>query len=53
MLVFPTITAPAARSRRTIAASRVAGAPPLSTIEPAVVVSPATSNRSLIEIGMP
>ena len=49
MLVLATITAPPARSRRTIAASASAGAASsASTLEPARVGSPATSNRSLM-----
>ena len=49
MLVLATITAPAARSRRTIAASAAAGAASSARIfEPARVGSPATSNKSLM-----
>ena len=53
MLVRPTITAPAARSRRTTGLSSRAGGASASTREPARVTWPASSNRSLIEIGMP
>src|SRR6266851_2477161 len=53
MLVLPTMTAPAWRSRATIGASRGAGGASRSAVDPAVVASPATSKRSLIEIGMP
>ena len=53
MLVRPIGMNPAARSRATDGASRAAGAASRNTTEPAVVTSPATSNRSLIETGMP
>src|SRR6266853_547527 len=52
MLVRPTMTAPAWRSRATISASCSAGCASLSALEPACVISPATSNRSLIDSGM-
>jgi hypothetical protein len=49
MLVLATITAPAARRRRTAGASALAtNFSSASTREPARVASPATSNRSLI-----
>ena len=49
MLVLATITAPAARRRRTTGASAVAGLPSSARMrEPARVTSPATSNRSLM-----
>jgi hypothetical protein len=49
MLVLATITAPAARSRRTTGASAAAGfASSARILEPARVGSPATSNRSLM-----
>src|SRR6266571_2693680 len=51
MLLRPTTTAPAARSRVTAAASAVAGAASRRIVDPAVVTSPAISNRSLIETG--
>jgi hypothetical protein len=53
MLVRPIGTNPAARSRAIAVASRVAGGACRNATEPAVVTSPATSNRSLIEIGIP
>ena len=53
MLVRPTSTAPAARSRATTGASRAAGGRSSSAFEPASVTSPATSNRSLIDTGSP
>src|SRR6266702_1431448 len=53
MLLRPTTTAPAARSRVTAAASAVAGAASRRIVDPAVVTSPAISNRSLIETGSP
>ncbi len=53
MLVRPIGMKPAARSRATLGASCAAGAASRSTVEPAVVTSPAISNRSLIETGMP
>jgi hypothetical protein len=53
MLVRPTITAPAAFKRCTATASAVADGWPCNATEPACVVSPATSNRSLTEIGRP
>ena len=48
MLVLATITAPAARSRRTTGASALAGGASAKMREPARVGSPATSNRSLM-----
>src|SRR5712691_11367285 len=53
MLLRPMTTAPAARSRATAAASAVAGAASRRIFDPAVVTSPAISNRSLIETGSP
>ena len=53
MLVLPTITAPAARSRATTGASCKAGCASSSAREPDSVVSPATSHRFLIDTGMP
>ncbi len=53
MLVLATITAPPARSRCTTAASAVAGGALASTLEPARVGSPATSNKSLTETMLP
>src|SRR5262249_58075712 len=53
MLVGRIGTKPATRSRATAVASRAAGGAWRSAIEPAVVTSPATSNRSLIETGIP
>jgi hypothetical protein len=53
MLVLATITAPAARSRRTAGASAVAGGASASTFDPARVGSPATSNRSLMVMMAP
>jgi hypothetical protein len=44
---------PAARKRATAGASFLAGLASFSTMEPAVVTSPAMSNRSLTETGMP
>jgi hypothetical protein len=50
MLVLATITAPPARKACTTGASRAAGLPSCaSTLEPARVTSPATSNKSLID----
>ena len=53
MLVRPIGISPAAFRRATAVASRTAGGAPRSATDPAVVVSPAMSNRSLIETGMP
>src|ERR1051325_10599409 len=53
MLVLPTITAPAARSRATTGASALAGGASSSALEPASVVSPATLHKFLIDTGMP
>ena len=53
MLVRPIGMKPAARSRATLGASCVAGGASRKTTEPAVVTSPAMSNRSLIDTGMP
>jgi hypothetical protein len=53
ILVRPIGTKPAAFRRPTAMASRVAGAASRKAIEPAAVTSPAMSNRSLIETGMP
>src|SRR5262245_20851542 len=53
MLVRPIGMKPAARRRATDGASRTAGCASLSAREPAMVTSPARSNRSLIETGMP
>src|SRR5439155_899568 len=53
MLSAPTSTAPAARSRATAAASRVAGGWPALIFEPARVASPATSKRFLAANGTP
>jgi hypothetical protein len=53
MLVRPTITAPAAFSRDTTVASTSALDRIRRTFEPASVASPATSNASFIEIGIP
>ena len=53
MLLRPIGMKPAARSRATLGASRAAGAASRNTVEPAVVMSPAMSNRSLIDTGMP
>ena len=53
MLVRPTISAPAAFSRATATASRAAGGSVPRMIEPAVVVTPASSNRSLMLTGSP
>ena len=47
------ITAPAFLKRWTTVESRVAAGVPTSTFEPPSVTTPASSNRSLIEIGMP
>src|SRR5262249_17665619 len=52
-LVRPMMTVPAFFNRSTTLESRVAGGVPTSTFEPPSVVTPASSNRSLIEIGMP
>jgi len=52
MLVRPIRTKPARRRRSTAGASAGAGAGS-RTLEPARVTCPCTSNRSLIEIGMP
>src|SRR6478672_4357720 len=52
-LVRPMMTAPAFFNRSTTLESRVAGGVPTSTFDPPSVVTPASSNRSLIEIGMP
>ena len=51
MLVRPMSAAPAARKRATAGASRVALGASASTMEPAAVGWPATSNRSLTETG--
>jgi hypothetical protein len=53
MLVRPAIKPPAARSLATAGQSWAAGAAPCSTTEPAKVGSPATSNKSLTEMGKP
>src|SRR2546425_1189311 len=53
MLSAPTSTAPAARSRATAAASRVAGGWSALIFDPARVASPATSNRFLAANGTP
>jgi len=53
MLLRPIGMKPAARSRATLGASRLAGGVSRSAVEPAVVTSPAMSNRSLIDTGMP
>ena len=53
MLVRPTITAPAAIRRSMTGALRTAGGASRNTAEPAVVTSPATSNKSFTETGMP
>ena len=53
MLVRPTMTAPAARSRATAVASCAAGAASASSAEPARVTWPATSNRSFTDTGRP
>ena len=45
--------APAVFNRSTTVESRVAAGVPTSTFDPPSVVTPASSNRSLIEIGMP
>src|SRR5437879_9013122 len=47
------MTAPAFFNRSTTVESRVAAGVPTSTFDPPSVVTPASSNRSLIEIGMP
>src|SRR6478736_4026063 len=51
VLVFPTITAPAARSRRTTSASAAAAA--TYPLVPKCVGTPATSTSSLTAIGTP
>jgi hypothetical protein len=51
VLVLPTITAPAARSRRTTSLSAVAGV--TVPVVPYRVGTPATSTSSLTAIGMP
>src|SRR5882757_1443587 len=53
MLVLPTITAPAARSRATTGASSLAGGASSSALEPASVVSPRTLQRFLTDTGIP
>ena len=53
MLVRPNGIAPAARRRATTGASCVAAGRERSTVEPAPVTSPATSNKSLIDTVMP
>ena len=53
MLVLPINAAPAARSRATTVASAVAGAASRKAMEPARVISPSTSNKSLTETGKP
>ncbi len=53
MLVRPTGTKPWASMRATTGAWALAGFAPFSTVLPAVVGSPATSNRSLRLMGMP
>ena len=53
MLVRPIKIAPAERNFFMISASLAAGALFLRTREPAMVVSPATSNKSLMDIGIP
>ncbi len=53
MLVRPSSTAPAARSRATATASAAAGGWCASAREPAALTWPATSNRSLIDTGSP
>ncbi len=53
MLVRPIGTKPAARMRAIVGASRVAAGAWRSATEPAVVTSPATSNRSFTAMGTP
>ena len=53
MLVRPTMTAPAAISRSTTTALCSAAGSPSRATEPAMVVSPLTSNRSLMLTGRP
>ncbi len=53
MLVRPRMAPPAARRRATAGLSQVAGGASASTVEPAAVVSPAMSNRSLTEQARP
>jgi hypothetical protein len=53
MLVRPTEMKPAVFMRATAGASRAAGATSRKAMEPAMVTSPAMSNRSLIDTGMP
>src|SRR5690349_14561808 len=53
MLLRPMTTAPAARSRATATASEAAGGRSRRITDPAVVTSPATSKRSLIETAKP
>src|SRR5262245_14800013 len=53
MLLRPITTAPAARKRATAGASTAAGGRSRRTVEPAVVTSPATSNRSFTDTGRP
>ena len=52
VLVFPTITAPASRSSRTVVAS-LAGTRSLSAPVPPAVTTPAVSYRSFTAIGIP
>src|SRR5262249_31401916 len=51
--VRPTVTVPSFLNRSPPLESRAAAGVPTSTFEPPSVVTPASSNRSLIEIGMP
>ena len=53
MLVLPIRAAPAARKRATAGASAVAAGSPSRTTEPAIVVSEATSYKSLMDTGCP
>ena len=53
MFVRPMTMKPALRRRVTTIASLVACGPLAKTTEPAVVTDPATSNKSLIDTGMP
>ncbi|MNT36625.1 hypothetical protein D3C72_1727220 [compost metagenome] len=53
MLVRPMMTAPAAISRCTTSALASAAGSPSRATEPAIVVSPSMSNRSLMLIGRP
>ncbi len=53
MLVRPIGMKPAARMRATTVASLVAAGASRKATDPAVVTSPAMSNKSLTETGMP